>query len=342
MLKATWSDSKAVRDYQDFLSSGKQEMDLAKDCPSVIVVPRGTVTGSAPELAEALYQMSQGQDIVLTPDQPLPSSIGDSQEYPVYVTLPPFLLDDFLQNLSESYRERSEDFVFFSGGLKYGNIEDLLKERGYCRDSMTQVLVSGMRIPPSRKPQDLHVNLGADASGEDKIAGSCSSCGKWAGAIAERLERNEVLCQVDFYREWRRKMWERSVFDAVFHVVGAVRSEPTSLADTANFYADEVSDIAWEMSQLLRGWKAVTLMFGFEERMFGIAESKTDSPCTLVDCMYPYVWGNFVFLENRAFVEYLTIAQENGLLQSVQLPSRSDDSYTSKMRQGNLRADGAV
>lgn len=35
-------------------------------------------------------------------------------------------------------------------------------------------------------------------------------------------------------------MWERSVFDAVFHLVGAIRDEPTTLADVANYYSEEV------------------------------------------------------------------------------------------------------
>lgn len=215
---------------------------------------------------------------------------------------------------------------------------------GYCRDQMTQVLVSGMGIPQNRRVQDLHVNLGVDANGENKLAGECAACGKWAGAIAERMERSNIFCRVDFYREWRRRMWERTVFDAAFHVVGAIRDTRTTVADVANYYGDEVSDIVWQMSQLLRGWKALTLLYGFEERIFGIAEfsSAGSMECTLNEDIYPFLWGNYVFLESRAFVEYLTIAQEKGYLKGVQLPEKSDEEYTSKMRQGNLRADGVI
>ncbi|KAL3926788.1 MAG: hypothetical protein SGARI_005496, partial [Bacillariaceae sp.] len=34
---ATWSDSKAVKDYQDFLDSGEQEIILKEDGPSVVL-----------------------------------------------------------------------------------------------------------------------------------------------------------------------------------------------------------------------------------------------------------------------------------------------------------------
>ena len=124
-LHATWSDSKAVKDYQDFLSSGKQEIELTIDVPSVIVTD-----GPDNELAQALFAMGGGSDVMCTPDTELPMEMGGSAEYPVYITLPPWQIDYFLANLGESYKQRPEDFVFFSGGLKYGNIEDVLKNRG--------------------------------------------------------------------------------------------------------------------------------------------------------------------------------------------------------------------
>ena len=141
-------------------------------------------------------------------------------------------------------------------------------------------------------------------------------------------------------------MWERSVYDAVFHLIGAIRNEPTTVADVARYYEQEVSDIVWEMSQLLRGWRAITLMYGFEERLLGVGESAgADQPCTLLPEMemYPFIWGSPVFLESKTFVEYLKFAQqEKGLLQGIDLPQRKDSDFSSNMRQGNLRADGVI
>jgi hypothetical protein len=209
---------------------------------------------------------------------------------------------------------------------------------------MTQVLISGMRILNNNQVEDMKTLLGTDAVGEDKIAGECTACGKWAGSIAARLDRCNVYCRTEFYREWRRKMWERSLYDAVFHLIGAIREEPTTLSDVANYYGEEVSDVVWEMSQLLRGWRAITLTYGFEERLFGVGEtSGAGQSCTLVDEMYPFIWGNPVFLESKSFVEYLQYAQqEKGLLRGIVLPQRDEGHYTSHMRQGNLRADGVV
>ena len=338
---ATWSNGQAVQDYQNFLSSGRQQVALTDDGPSVIVQPP---LGSS-LLGETLAQMGLGDDVVLTPQQELPDQVAGRSEYPVYITLPPYQLSDFLANLPESYQARVDDLVFFSGGLEYGNIEDVLKDRGYCRDSMTQVLISGLRVEPATKQiRDVKAFLGVDASGVDKLAGECAATGKWAGSMARRLERSNVFCRTDFYREWRRRMWERTVFDAVFHLIGAIRDQPTTLQDVANYYVEEVGDIAWEMSQKLRGWRAITLMYGFEERLLGIGESAgAEQPCQLVHEMYPYIWGTSVMLESQAFVEYLKYAQnEKGLLPGIELPMRSDSDYSSKMLQGNLRADGVI
>lgn len=342
---ATWSDSKAVKDYQDFLSSGAQEIKLKDDCPSVIIVSPQEVDLEFTELnplAQALMQMGNGDDVILSPYQPLPETLGESSEYPIYLTLPPQEIAPFLDNIDKSYEDRQSDFCFFAGGFQYGNIEEILKDRGYCRDKMTQIVISGMELVGPKGIKDVSVNLGPDSVGEDKIAGECAACGKWNGAIAKRLERNEVRCSTDFYRDWRRKMWERNCLDAVLNLVGSVREEPTTLADVANYYEEEVSDMLWEISGTLRGWKAITLMYGFEERIFGFAEMQKQQ-CAIIDDWYPYIWGNKVFTESQRFLEYLHYAKsEMGLLQSVDLPPMKSELDVSKIRKGNLRADGVV
>ena len=77
------------------------------------------------------------------------------EEYPIYITLPPHEISSFIQNLSDNFKERNQDFVFFAGGPSYGNIEDDLKGFGYCRDSMTQVLITGLKITPMKTVQDI-------------------------------------------------------------------------------------------------------------------------------------------------------------------------------------------
>jgi len=338
-LQATWSDPKAVREYQDFLASGKSELELMPDKASVIIKPP---EGGDEELANALLAMGMGDDVVLRPGDDLPEAVDGSEDFPIYITLRPPELVDFLNNLPESFGyDRRDNFVFVAGGPKYGNIEDLLKTKGYCRDTMTQFLITGIKFSKIR-PQDQSVNLGFDAQGEEKWAGECAACGKWNGAVAQRLERAAIRCRPVFYREWRRLMWERNILDAVLNLIGAVRDSPTSLADVALYYNQEVSDVVWGISSILRGGRAITLTYGFEERIFGVAEANgVDVTCELLDEeMYPYMYKQFE-LANE-FLNYMHFAQEEcGLLKGVSLPMKRSGG-NEIMRQGNLRADGVL
>jgi hypothetical protein len=121
---------KAVQDYQNFLASGKQEVELTKDQGSVIVKPSVGDT----ELAECLAQMGMGDDYVITPEQEMPGAVDGNEDFPIYITLPPYQLEEFLRTMNESYKAKTDNFIFFSGGTKYGNVEDLLKEKGVLHD----------------------------------------------------------------------------------------------------------------------------------------------------------------------------------------------------------------
>jgi len=335
-LRATWSDSRAVKEYQDFLSTGLQQIKREKDSASVIVKS----ADFDPELPDGLFKMGMGDDIVLIAGEELPAMVGGTESYPIYITLPPTELREFLKNLPESFVSRRDDFVFCSGGRRYGNIEQVLKDFGLARDTMTQFLITGIQFTAFR-PQDRSVQLGFDAGGTEKWAGECSACGKWQGAIADRLERNAIRCNTHFYREWRRLMWENIMLESCFNLVGAIREDATSVKDVGMYYGEEVSDMMWTISGLLRGGRAITLTYGFEERMFGVADTM-DEQCTLIDDMYPYLYEAF---ENvPAFQEYMCYAQDmRGLLLTANVPRRGySDEKKPIIRSGNLRADGVI
>jgi len=205
---ATWSNGQAIREYQDFLASGKQDMKKESDGPSLIVKS----SKHNPEydgLIHAICSMGKGDDVIISLTDEMPRSVGGRETFPILLVIPPYELNDFIQTLPESWTLRSDDFVFLSGGNLCGVVEPILKSFGYARDTMTQFLVSGLSIPPIAgigKPLDLTCELGLDANNEVKKSGECASCGKWSGAIQERLERNSIACKSVFYREWRRMM----------------------------------------------------------------------------------------------------------------------------------------
>lgn len=190
---------------------GQSELDVKDDGPSVIV--HSSNPNNITPLTDAIVGLGKGNDLLLTPNEPLPPAIGEKTSYPIYITLPPYELREFIQQLDEEWKARAEDFVFFSGGKICGVVEPTLREFGMCRDAMTQVTV-GFSLPKpgtglggtTRKPEDMSCNIGADANGENKWAGESVACGKWNGAIAGRLSENAIRCKTVFYREWRRAM----------------------------------------------------------------------------------------------------------------------------------------
>lgn len=61
-----------------------------------------------------------------------------------------------------------------------------------------------------------------DSFGQPKFAGETVVCGKWADALKARLERQDIVCQKMYYRDWRRHMYEKVIFDSVFNLVGTL------------------------------------------------------------------------------------------------------------------------
>jgi hypothetical protein len=72
----------------------------------------------------------------------------------------------------------------------------------YCHQ--TQVVLYWKIKSVGDKPKDGEVSLGIDKRGEPKLAGESVVCGKWSGAVLNRLERGGLPCQKLFYNDWRR------------------------------------------------------------------------------------------------------------------------------------------
>ena len=111
----------------------------------------------------------------------------------------------------------------------------------------------------------------------------------------------------------------------------------------ALYYGDEVSDMLWGISGMLRGSRALTFTYGFEERLFGVAEMNGgDQPCTIIDEMYPFLYEPYEMVPK--FMEYMCYGQDEcGLLSTVSFLRRNVGTMDKPIiRAGNMRADGVV
>ena len=120
-------------------------MDKEDDGPSIIV--QSSKEGSITPLTDAIGALGKGDDVIIKPNDALPEKVGERTSYPIYITVPPYELKEFIQNLNDEWKAKAEDFVFFSGTKECGVVEPILREFGMCRDAMTQVVV-GFTLPP--------------------------------------------------------------------------------------------------------------------------------------------------------------------------------------------------
>lgn len=373
-LSATWSNGQAIREYNDFLATGRSTPEEMEDGPSVII----TNDPQSP-LVRALFRLGDGDDVILAPGDALPSHVGNDDShtsYPIYLCIEPRQLQAAMtEHLFSTWEERQNDLVYVSPP----NQETALRAVGLPRDTTSQLLV-GFTTPTQDgfRPLDSCISLGLDARGEDTYAFESVACGKWKDAVAARLEKNDIRCRPAFYRDWRRSMWERSVFDAVFHLIGVCvnvnqqqeedsgssssssssNQQPLTIAQVADYYADDAEEIAWQLSSMLRGSNAIALTYGFEERMFTYAQQRCQNTvCTLNPDTWDHING--VFLQtsikglNMGFgdpaplhTEYVRFAYRMGLLHNmdnIEMPPEAAGAQRpSIMRQGNLRADGVI
>eukprot|EP00520_Triparma_pacifica_P015819 CAMPEP_0118653026 /NCGR_PEP_ID=MMETSP0785-20121206/11622_1 /TAXON_ID=91992 /ORGANISM="Bolidomonas pacifica, Strain CCMP 1866" /LENGTH=370 /DNA_ID=CAMNT_0006545563 /DNA_START=186 /DNA_END=1295 /DNA_ORIENTATION=- len=298
-----WSNSQAVKDYEDFLANKPSAMDWSSDCTSVFIVPSSGFDLSSPYecLLSTLADVDNG-DIVLEWDDSSTFSIPDSSSScPIYVCLPSsslcsFVESDYVQNLRTITPPSPllEDFVFlnFDGSIS----ESILRKNNLGSSEQTNLLLNcGFEKSGGRYDYKLvqnEVNLGVDAMGIKKVAGRSIACGKWAGSVKGRIEEsvkgncgiegegeNWDLVDLGFYRDVRRILFEYGILTSAIRLVGEVHTKTSGEALTFNdvvmSYEGEAIDLIRELSSCLRGGLAVTMMYGFEDRILALAESAT-------------------------------------------------------------------
>ncbi|KAJ1459940.1 hypothetical protein M885DRAFT_510406 [Pelagophyceae sp. CCMP2097] len=265
--KAVWSDSRAVKDYQDLLA-GTAPRRL-EDGPA-LVIGSDSMAKAFAELAPASPDAVLGvaDAIPLMLDATRYPALTEAQRsvFPIYVFCDADELEPLLQACPA---EKKDDLVFmhYRGQM----VEPVLRRYGCFRDTQSQVVLY-YAVNEFGKVDDDRTCMGNDAMGREKWAAESCATGKWAGAVADRMVRANLHCSELFQRDWRRHMFERCVFEAAYGLVGAVHKK-VPISEVHEYFPDEVDDMLYEIQRALRGHLALTLLNGVEERM--AAYSKT-------------------------------------------------------------------
>jgi len=315
-----WSDNRATREYQSFLEGTLPPFTL--DIPSLFI--------NSPASTPTLLHLQNPDDITVSITDEFPSTISGNDRFPIYVTLPPSELNNFLTTISLT-PEQLEDLVFFSDSVI---IESILRVHGLIGTDQTQAVLGVTLSDTVRKRfSTTAVKLDdVDSMNEEKWAGGGSVCGKWAGSIIRRtyskldvtaefledeeLGDNKKPIRHNFYREWRRVMFERAIGSMAVDLVGAshVKSSGGDSLDrksVTNNHADEIVDLARELAAGLRQTMSVSLLTNFEERVIETVSmsdgmSELINPDPTADINYDNKLGFFVEIQKK----FLTIASE--------------------------------
>merc|ERR1712176_891304 len=100
----------AVQEYQDFLSGKNQGGGEEGDIPSVIMAD----DVNSP-FVSALKSLSstENEDVLITPNDEIPSELYGKESFPIYIVLSPDRLDVLLrENLPTKWKSKLDDFVF--------------------------------------------------------------------------------------------------------------------------------------------------------------------------------------------------------------------------------------
>eukprot|EP00281_Chroomonas_sp_CCMP1168_P030082 CAMPEP_0206244066 /NCGR_PEP_ID=MMETSP0047_2-20121206/17950_1 /ASSEMBLY_ACC=CAM_ASM_000192 /TAXON_ID=195065 /ORGANISM="Chroomonas mesostigmatica_cf, Strain CCMP1168" /LENGTH=374 /DNA_ID=CAMNT_0053669243 /DNA_START=125 /DNA_END=1249 /DNA_ORIENTATION=+ len=250
-----WSNEQAIKEYRDLLE-GKAPAPT-QDGPAVIV--------GGGKLGNCIKDMGKGEDRIITRGGSIPLELPDvGTEFPVYVCVKE---DDVEEVIRSCPKEKVDDLVF----MQEGNIELLLKKYGLCGNENTQATINFKVIQMGSRPQNCRVEMEPDSFGNPKYAGETVVCGKWGDALKERLERADIPCEKLYYRDWRRHMFEKVIFDSIFNLVGVLHNEQT-LGEVGKFYFGEVDDMLFEINGALRGAFALTMLYGFEDRFYAYSQ----------------------------------------------------------------------
>ncbi|KAJ6804103.1 hypothetical protein M6B38_186550 [Iris pallida] len=162
------------------------------------VVPAVIVGGG--RVGRALQAMGGGRDLLVGRGQPVPADFDG----PVFVCT---RNDDLEAVLEATPASRWTDLVFFQNGM----LEPWLQSKGL--DDANQVLayfaVSKLGEPP------------IDGKTDTNPEGLTASYGKWAAAVASRLQNGGLSCKVLEKEAFQKQMFEKLIWISAFMLVGA-------------------------------------------------------------------------------------------------------------------------
>ncbi|XP_030461638.1 uncharacterized protein LOC115681732 [Syzygium oleosum] len=241
------------------------------------VLPAVIVGGG--RVGRALQEMGSGSDVLVRRGEPVPSDF----EGPILVCT---RNDDLEAVLDATPSSRWSDLVFFQNGM----LEPWLESKGLS--DADQVLayfaVSKLGEPP------------IDGKTDTNPEGLTAAYGKWASAVAGRLQAGGLSCKVLDKETFQKQMLEKLIWISAFMLVGA-RHPGATVGVVEKEFRSEVDSLIKELALAAAAEKGFLFDEGMEDRLCAYSRAVAHFPTAVKEFKWRNGW--FYSLSEKAIAE---------------------------------------
>eukprot|EP00457_Paulinella_chromatophora_P003791 gb/GEZN01003799.1/.p1 GENE.gb/GEZN01003799.1/~~gb/GEZN01003799.1/.p1 ORF type:complete len:511 (+),score=80.16 gb/GEZN01003799.1/:179-1534(+) len=236
----------------------------------------GIIVGGG-RMGQVLASANVKGDILFRRDDMYPKDPKDLPPGPIFITARNF---DLAHVVNATPPSRRKDLIFMQNGY----LQDFLDARGLGGEEQTQSLIYFAVANLGERP--------VDGTTTTNPEGLTAVTGKWAHAMADRLNAIGLACHVYNRFQYRPAMFENLIGVSAFHLIGVQHpDEAKTLGDVAKNYAHELIPLIQELVVGTEKLTGVKLKPGAAERLLAYGHSVAHFPIAVKE----FEWRNGYF-----------------------------------------------
>lgn len=230
-------------------------------------------------MGKALQDMGTGQDLLVRRGEPVPLDFPG----PILVCTRNDDLDAVLQSTHPS---RWSDLVFFQNGM----LEPWFHSKGLgdADQVLAYFAVSKLGEPP------------IDGKTDTNPEGLTAAFGKWASAVAARLNAGGLSCNVLDKEAFQKQMLEKLIWISAFMLVGA-RHPGATVGVVEKDFRSEVSSLIAELASAAATEKGIVFEEAMEDRLCAYSRAVAHFPTAVKEFKWRNGW--FYLLSEKAIAQ---------------------------------------
>lgn len=251
---SVWSNPQETIDYMDYLGGRAPVPKI--DQPSVVL---GASTDMKTILMEKTPFPFEG-DVFVERWEDIPEKLVDNQgkeweDFPIYVCFNEWELEEKVLEAMPGSHPKREDLVFTNENV----IEKLLARYGLSRKQTTQMLPFYKLAMNGAVKDHVTTYKVSEFDGESLRCCVSVTCGKWAGAVKERLNRIELQMDIVPWPEYKRHCYERGIFNTCYNVISLCHGGK-KFREIVDIQFEELDDMTHELCRCMQKAQTAAMM----------------------------------------------------------------------------------